>query len=313
MNAPTFARTKAQQAPWPKIHDGLRALWKLSLPDQAGGDVARSLTINFVAVAAVGDADCLRQAIERLQTHTPCRAFLVLLDPASQLAPAELAATTRCHGSVRDIVLEEITLRLPPARLGEVPGLVRPLLMSDLPNHLYWAADWPTVPAELEGLAGLCEHLIVDSRRFRDPAAQLIEVHTRRQRGQRTTDLNWLRLRPWRRALAEGFERVAPTPGSKPTVIIEHGVAATAAALLLGDWLRHRLAADVQRVAGSGNEPWPHRVTVRTADFELELAEARQQIRVHVTTQAHCYLPFTIGTSRGSDADLLAAAIDLAG
>jgi hypothetical protein len=311
MSGPTFARTPPQAAPWPKIHEGLRSLWKLSMPEHEGGDVARSLTINFVAVAAAADADCLRQAIDRLQTRTPCRAFLLLLDPASKPGPAELAAATRCHGSVRDIVLEEIALRLPPASLAQVPGLIRPLLMGDLPNHLYWAADWPTVAGELEALATLCDHLIVDSRRFRDPAAQLVEVHTRRQRGLRTTDLNWLRLRPWRRALAEALERVQFAPECKVTVAIEHAAAATASALLLGDWLRHRLGATVQTMGRDGNEAAPHRVTLRTADFEVELIEARQQIRVHVTTQAHCYLPFAIGTSRGSDADLLAAAIDL--
>jgi hypothetical protein len=37
---------------------------------------------------------------------------------------------------------------------------------------------------------------------------------------------------------------------------------------------------------------------------------ARQQIAAHVTTPAHCYLPFKLPTSRAADGDLLAAAID---
>jgi hypothetical protein len=50
---------------------------------------------------------------------------------------------------------------------------------------------------------------------------------------------------------------------------------------------------------------------VQTGGYEVELVAPRQQIRVHVTTPEHCYLPFSVPTARGTDGDLLAAAIDL--
>ena len=161
MSGPTLVRTPTQTAEWRTIHEGLRKLWKACLPDQDGGDVARSLTINFVAVADAGDAPILAEATARLQNRSPCRAFLLLVDEAADPGRAELAATTRCHGSTRDIVLEEITLRVPPRAFAQVPGLVRPLLMNDLPNHLFWAKAWPTDERALDAVASMCDHVVV--------------------------------------------------------------------------------------------------------------------------------------------------------
>ncbi len=312
MSGPTLVRTPGQPAEWKRIHEGMRKLWRLCLADEQGLDVARSLTINFLGVADAADAAALREATERLQRRSPCRAFLVLLDETATPGQAELAAVTRSHGSTRDIVLEEITLRLPTSAFGQLPGLIRPLLMNDLPNHLFWGCAWPSPEATFDAMASLCDHVVIDSRRFTQPAIDLKAVAARRAQGKRLTDLAWLRLRPWRRALAEGFERVRWQPGTPTTVMIRHGKQATAAAQLLGDWLRARLAAKVQfDTSGDATAPSPEGVVINTGGFEIELAAPRQQIRVHVTTPEHCYLPFSIANSRGQDADLLAAAIDM--
>jgi glucose-6-phosphate dehydrogenase assembly protein OpcA len=290
----------------------MRKLWKLCLVDQAEGDVARSLTINFFAVADVADADVLNQATERLQRRSPCRAFLLLLDPAAKPGMAEIAATTRGKGQTRDIVLEEILLRCPPAASDQIPGLVRPLLMNDLPNHLLWAKAWPADETMFGALAGLCDHVIVDSKRFLDPAHDLARVAVRRQQGQRITDLAWLRLRPWRRALAEAFERIVWQPGVVTTGLVRHGKAAGSAAQLLVEWLQQRLGGSWQLdTTGDAAASCPDLVRVQTGGYEVELVAPRQQIRVHVTTPEHCYLPFSVPTARGTDGDLLAAAIDL--
>jgi glucose-6-phosphate dehydrogenase assembly protein OpcA len=305
-------RTPSQRTEWKRIHDGLRSLWRACLSEPNGGDVARSLTINFVGIADAAEADALRSATDRLQRRTPCRAFLLLLDEQAEAGHAELAATTRGQGSMRDIVLEEITIRLPNGAFGQLPGLVRPLLMNDLPNHLFWARPWPDAAGDFEALAGLCEHVVVDSRRFRGGASDLAAVAARRDKGLRITDLAWLRLRPLRRALAEAFERVVWQPGTAVTGHIRHGAQSASAALLLADWLQQKLGARLQLEAGgAAAATLPEHVLLRTAEFEFELLTGPQQIRVHVTTREHCYLPFLVPTSRGSDADLLAAAIDL--
>ena len=44
---------------------------------------------------------------------------------------------------------------------------------------------------------------------------------------------------------------------------------------------------------------------------EVEVVTKHPQLRVHVTTPEHCYLPFAVPMSRGTDGDLLGAAIDI--
>lgn len=311
MSAPSLVRTPPRTADWKKIPEAMRGLWQACMPD-VGGDVARSLTINFVGVGALAEQDALREATDRLQRRTPCRAFLLLIDADAKPGTAELTALTRCQGSMRDIVLEEIAIRLPETAFAQMPGLIRPLLMNDLPNHLFWATRWPQDEQLFDALARLCDHAVVDSRRFGDVARELAAVERRRARGQRLTDLSWLRLRPWRRALAEAFERVPWRPGTPTTGVIRHGRGATAAAALLADWLRARLGASLELdAAGDPTVSCPDSVLLATGGFEVEVVSRQPQLRVHVTTPEHCYLPFAVPMSRGTDGDLLGAAIDL--
>ena len=58
--------------------------------------------------ATRGEGDALRDEIldatEQLQRRSPCRAFLLVIDEDAPTETAELTATTRKHGPLRDIV-----------------------------------------------------------------------------------------------------------------------------------------------------------------------------------------------------------------
>lgn len=312
MSGRTIVRTPIVRAEWTRIPEALRSLWRACLPDQQGADVARSLAINFVGIAAASEEEDLREAVDRLQRRTPCRAFLLLLDATAATGTAELAAATRTAGALRDIVLEEIVIRLPAAAMARIPGLVRPLLENDLPNHLYWATRLPADESTLDAMAAMCDHLIVDSRRFGAVARELDAIQQRRRRGFRVTDLTWLRLRPWRRALAEAFDRLTWQPGTPVAMTVRHGANALAAANLLASWLRARVgAAATMDPTGGAGTLFPDRVALAVGDCEVELAAFGAQVRVQVSTPDRCELPFTVPLSRGSDGDLVGAAIDL--
>lgn len=313
--SPSFCRTEPRPTPLAKIPDALRAIWRTctTSTDDADADVARSLAVNFVGAADLRDEQDLRAAVDRLQRRTPCRAFLLLIDDAAARVTAEVSATTRLADGTHDIVLEEITVRFPGASFDQMPGLVRPLLVNDLPNHLFWATGWPREERNFDELAALCDHVVVDTRRFASPAAEIGHLDERRSGGTRITDLCWLRLRPWRRALAEAFERLSFTPGMPTEVRIRHGAQALAAAMRLGDWLEQRLTARVTLDGGgSADRACPDQVLLRCGDNEIDLQAPEHHILAHVTTSAHCFLPFKVPVSRGSDGDLLAAAIDIA-
>lgn len=308
-----FERTDVVRATWPQIGNTLRSMWHTCVAAHQGADVARALTVNFVGLAAAEEKEALRLATERLQTRTPCRAFLLLLGDEQATDQAEVAATTRRTKSLRDIVLEEVVLHLRHQDLGRMPGLVRPLLVNDLPNHLYWAAPWPADEAEFDALSAMCRHVVVDSRRFGNPARELDVLAARRQQGKHITDLNWLRLRPWRRALAEAFERVPWQPGTRVKGVVRHGAKAAASTLLLTDWLHDRVGAALSiEPNGTTDSFAPEHVKLLLPGHEVVIDEHDGQLVVHITTEATCLLPLKLQASRATDGDLLAAAIDVA-
>ena len=309
---PSLVRTTTRSTSPRQIRTALQSLWKACLPEMQDGNVARCLTINFVGVAGAHGEQALREATDRLQRHTPCRAFLLLVDDRVREISSEVTATTRVHGPKCDIVLEEIAIRVPAGGFEQIPGLVRPLLMNDLPNHLFWSSDWPHTERHFDELAELCDHVVVDSRRFAAPDRGLERIASRRDAGQRLTDLSWLRVRPWRRTLAEAFERVPWQPGAATTGEVRYGAASAAPAMLLASWLRTKLGARIELdAAGDPVIAGPDRVRLQTSGCEVELAAGGHQITAHVTTSGHCYLPFKVPTLRANDGDLLAAAIDL--
>ena len=311
MNGPSFDRTDIYRAAWNELPDAVNALWDACMQDQKGSDVARALTANFVGVAAAPHADCLLAATDQLQRRSPCRAFLLLIDDDSPSEVAELTATTRKHGPLRDIVLEQIVIRLRRDDLRRAPGLLRPLILDDLPSHMLWALPWEKDERNFKLLIEMCPHAIVDSRSFSDPEDDLVMVRDRRTRGERISDLSWLRLQPWRRALAEAFERFTWTPGTPVRATIGHGREARTSSLLLAHWLQDRLAAEVTLEGGHDDAVLgPTHVAMQVGDIQVLLDHRDGMLVAHVTTPSVCMLPFSNSTALGDDAELLVRAMD---
>ncbi len=315
MSGPTFDRTATQTSNWTELPLAVHGLWDTCMQNQDGSDVARALTMNLICIADVGDAESLRTITEQLHRHTPCRTFLLLLDEEAANETAELSATTRCHDNIRDIVLEEIVLHVSTKDLTRIPGLLRPLIIDDLPSHLLWSLPWPAKEESFDTLAQLCQHAIIDSSGFGNPARELPILSQRRENGQRLTDLSWLRVQPWRRALAEAFERFQWQPNTQVSGTVRHGKTARAAAMLLSDWLHERLAVSVAlEPNGNADSIGPDHVSLQLAlesgGIEIVIDMQGDKLVTHVTTQSHCYMPFRSAAQRGTDAKLVSLAID---
>jgi hypothetical protein len=310
-------RTRQQSVEPKAIPDALRALWRDCCSAEPRSDVSRALIVNFIAVVDGQSGRDLRGALDGMVARVPCRAFLVTLGDVVAPLRAPILATVsgaaRLHGPVRDLVLEQIELQAPRGAADQLAGVVRPLLVNDLPTHCYWGGDWPADGRVFDLFAALADHTIVDSGRFSAPVAQLDAVEQRRARGRAVTDLTWMRLRPWRRGLAEALERFTWRPDVPTSVAIRCGDAAVAGALLFGRWLERRLAAKVVLEETGSRLGCPDAIELRHGDNSVTLAYAEPgQVEVGLTTADLCYLPFAVPASRGNEASLLAAAIDLA-
>jgi glucose-6-phosphate dehydrogenase assembly protein OpcA len=148
---------------------------------------------------------------------------------------------------------EQVTLHAGGGGVDRLPFAVRAVMIGDLPMNLWWAAP---VPPPLAGplMYELGEHaqqIVYDSIGWPDPArgvaatASWLEQVERRDGAhwRVASDLNWRRLKYWRRLLKQALD-----PGSAPgaaesttEVLVEHGPHAVVMAWLLMSWLSRRL------------------------------------------------------------------------
>lgn len=311
----TTSRTETQAVSLPQLPSALRGLWKVCAATEPDTNVMRSLAINLIAVTTADREAEQCALLDRLVQRLPCRAFIVVIDEAATDVEARVEGAMRQQRSAREIVLEQIELRTPPQALPQILGIVRPLLVNDLTSHCYWARDWFADTDAFDSFAELCDHVVVDSAGFTAPRPAIEQLQQRRDQGSRITDLTWLRVRPWRRALAEAFERFTWQPAVPLVATILHGDSAgsIAGAVSLARWLERKVQAQVYlEASAAATERCPETVALHHGDVELQVAcDPRGDLVVHVTTADSCYLPFTVPQSRGRNSDLLAAAIDL--
>jgi glucose-6-phosphate dehydrogenase assembly protein OpcA len=191
----------------------------------------------------------------------PARVLLLIADPGSD--PGEITSSVRVWGHVVDpgrwVCSEEVTLHAAGRAVGRLPSAVRALLIGDLPTNLWWAVPQPP-PLAAGLLFDLLEHteqIIYDSIGWTEPARGVvataawlaqIERGPGQGRWRLASDLNWRRLKYWRRLLAQALDP-ATAPGmleSVTEVLLDHGPHAVVQAWELVSWLASRLGWQVQ-------------------------------------------------------------------
>jgi glucose-6-phosphate dehydrogenase assembly protein OpcA len=191
----------------------------------------------------------------------PARVLLLLPEPGAG-APhltAEVLVRPVGDGHTHHACAEQVTLRAPEGAAHRLPFAVRALVIGDLPTNLWWAAPQPPPFAGtlLYELAEHAQQIVYDSLGWRDPArgvaatANWLEQVERQDASGRwrvASDLNWRRLKFWRRLLMQALEP-ATAPGaaeSASEVLVEHGPHAVVQAWELASWLTRRLGWRVQ-------------------------------------------------------------------
>jgi len=152
-----------------------------------------------------------------------------------------------------------VTLRAGGPAINHLPYAVRALIIGDLPINLWWAVpEPPSLGGDL--LFDLGEHaqqIIYDSIGWTDPARGIVataswlaqaEGAADANRWRVFGDLNWRRLKKWRRILGQALDP-ATAPGALQSitdVVVAHGPHAVIQASELVSWLASRLGWKVQ-------------------------------------------------------------------
>lgn len=231
------------------IERELHGLWRDAAEahaGEAGQDVIRACIGNLVAVVTEARLETAADVVDALTVQHPCRALVIVLDPAAPAAGLEASITARCHlpeTGGKQVCCEQIVISARGDVADEVPALVLALLVADLPVFLWWDAG-PSVESRLlDSLAGIADRVIIDSRNLLD-AEDLGLLAAARDRLPHTAfgDLNWSRLTPWRELVAQAFDAASHRPllGRITGLRIAHG-GDEIQSLLLAGWVGSRL------------------------------------------------------------------------
>jgi glucose-6-phosphate dehydrogenase assembly protein OpcA len=198
----------------------------------------------------------LGEAIPGIVMRHPARVLLLVgvTGPGRDEIRGEVSVWCQRHRGGPKACCEQVTLRARGPAVEHLPFAVRGLVIGDLPTNIWWAAAQPPSLGGplLHGVAEYAQQVIYDSIGWPEPARgvastaawlERFESGPRDGRWRVVSDLNWRRLKYWRRLLAQALD---PNTGpgaleSITEVLVEHGPHAIIQAWLLVSWLASRL------------------------------------------------------------------------
>jgi glucose-6-phosphate dehydrogenase assembly protein OpcA len=212
----------------------LSNLW-VDLAKEKDGDAGVLRACSMTLIAAVDEEDDpghIGETIAMLMREHPSRAIVVRVRDTTEfyLSAQVLAQCWMPFGDQRQICCEQVEITSSLASLGDLPAVLLPLMVADLPVVL-WSRSQPGMKA----LAGIADKVILDSEKAGDIAGVLEFA-----KQHRVGDLAWVRLTRWRELIAQIFENkcyLAELDGLTRTRITYTGEQPKPSAFYLAAWL----------------------------------------------------------------------------
>ncbi len=225
-----------------KILHELEDLW-IGMGSRDGhAAVLRACAMTLIVVTDEDPADAsMGETIADIMPQHPCRAIVLRCRQGTgDYLDAQVRAQCWLPGGKREqICCEQIEITASESSIGQVPAVVRGLLVPDLPVSIYCRqASLLELPV-WELLAPLATRIIVDSTPD-DPRICFRALERASQWGCLLGDLSWTRLTRWRQIIAQVFESSdhrQRLPAIESIVIAVSGRQVPAPAWYLGAWL----------------------------------------------------------------------------
>ena len=234
-----------------RILKELAELW-VSMGKQGEGDasagVLRACSMTLLVLAEESDdLSALGETIAALMPEHPARAIVVRLIGGEERALTE-RVYSQCwmpFGQRRQICCEQIELTASDASLEDLPSVVLPLSVPDLPLILWCRTARILGMPGFYRIAAMARKVIVDSAQVSDSVAAILRMAVVSQTGGVLLgDLSWTRLTRWRETLSQLFENpeyLAQLPKIE-RVQVQSGEAHEVAARLMAVWITNCLA-----------------------------------------------------------------------
>ena len=224
----------------------------------------RNCVMTLIAVAPDEKSEQLAlQSAMDIASHHPSLAIVIRNQP--NIKEGLIRATVSAHPVSgpfdQPAPCELVTLHVHGGAATHISSLVDPLLVSGVPTYMWWL-DTPDLRSpELADALRVADALLLDSSHFQRPYQTFIglaDLVDRSHHRLGLADFQWVRLAPWREAVAQFFapeERTVLMRGITEVGLDYAGVGRgnrVAAALLVG-WFAKALDWKLQRaVAGTG-------------------------------------------------------------
>ena len=232
-------------APPEKILKDLAELWVTTGKQEAGVEaqgVLRACTMTLIVITEDReDPSGLGETIAALMPEHPARTIVIRLTGAGERSIAQrvFAQCWMPFGQRRQICCEQVEIVCSDASLGDLPSVVLPLAVPDLPVILWCRSPRLLGMAEFPALAAVARRVVVDSGAMPDAPAALRRLSEEAAHGRLLGDLAWTRLTRWRQTLAQIFEdprhAARLTGGARIGVCDGGGVTTTA--LYMAAWM----------------------------------------------------------------------------
>jgi glucose-6-phosphate dehydrogenase assembly protein OpcA len=279
-----------------KILKELAALWtQQGKEGEAGVLRACSMTLLVMAEAA-DDASALGETIAALMPQHPARAILVRLEGAGRRSLSE-RVYQQCwkpFGGRQQICCEQIEITASDAALADLPSVLLPLVVADLPVILWCRSPRLPERPEFGEIARLATRVVVDSAGYPDAPGAIRRLAAAVQVNMALADLAWTRLTRWRETLSHVFDNrdtLARLPGISNGKV-SYGPGYETAASYLAAWVRDALGDAGVKVEVSVVPGAPTLRLELSGTLRVSLARENDRLVTAVNEQSNCtHLP----------------------
>jgi glucose-6-phosphate dehydrogenase assembly protein OpcA len=253
---------------------------------EGGTGVLRACTMTLVVMAEDDhDWSALGETIAALMPEHPARTISVRLSGAGDRALSD-RVYSQCwmpFGQRRQICCEQVEITVSDAALLDLPSVVRPLAVPDLPLILWCRSPRVLTKPEFADIADMTHKVIIDSEGMPLQAVAKLASHD-----TLLGDLAWTRLTRWRETLSQVFENKQNLAriGELKDLRMEHNPNQARTAAYFSAWV-----ADI--LPGLAISVLPQeqcdglRLTLSGSDFRVQLERQDEKLAVTVDGLSH--------------------------
>ena len=199
-------------------------------------------------------------------------------------------------GQQRQVCCEQVEITASDAALGDLPSVVLPLAVPDLPLIVWCRSARVAAMPEFGAIAAMAQRVIVDGKEVPAVREALALIAGIAANGTRVADLSWTRLTRWRAVLSQVFENrqnLAELPRISKVTVTTNGEPPLSACYF-GAWVMDVLGDigvhpefHLERSGGDSSGE-PHSIELAAPGWSAELSKSDGRLIVTVGGLSQC-------------------------